>query len=90
MIVLNIIIDVKPGQEWAFLEITKPLIKNTRGEPGCHFYNIYRSSNQFVVIEHWANQKALASHNQSDHFTKFIKEARPYFSKELVTHTYKK
>jgi quinol monooxygenase YgiN len=55
--------------ERALLEMIEP----TRGEPGCIRYDLLRSLKgenytEFVFVEEWESEAALADHAQTPHF----------------------
>ena len=59
------------------------LISETRKEPGCQKYDLHEVTDQpgfFVMMEEWASEAALESHNASPHFNDFVTSAEPYFT----------
>ena len=64
-------LKVKEGQG-AELEATMTSLaaKVLENEPGCTQYQLCKSQNdnEYVMIERYADQEALASHGQTDHF----------------------
>ncbi|MDF7667637.1 putative quinol monooxygenase [Orbaceae bacterium ESL0727] len=78
---LNIIatIKVKPEFQAAFQPIFKKLVEGSRKEAGCVHYALNQSisdPNVYVVIETWASQQAIDSHNQEPHFVEFAQFAK--------------
>ncbi|WPR77313.1 putative quinol monooxygenase [Algoriphagus sp. NG3] len=59
------------------------LIDETRKEPGCQKYELHEVKDQpglYIMMEEWASEVALESHNTSGHFTNFVTSAEPYFT----------
>ncbi|NHI00259.1 putative quinol monooxygenase [Oceanimonas sp. MB9] len=59
------------------------MVSATQAEAGCLQYDCYdiaaeglpgvtSTGGDFVVIEHWRDEAALQSHNESDHFQAFV------------------
>lgn len=51
-----------------FLADILPLVAAARLEEGCLRYDLYESvekKNQFIMIENWKSQQAVAKHNQN-------------------------
>lgn len=67
-------VNVKEGQEKAFIEVTSRLVEATRQEAGCLFYTLYQSPlnpTEFVFLEEYADQAAFEVHAASAHFAAF-------------------
>lgn len=90
MIILNAFVEVIAGKEDEFLQATKPLIANTRKEPGNSFYQLYQDGNEFVFVEYWQDQQTLDLHSRSPHFKAFVELASPLFAKPLRIESYQK
>ena len=80
---LNIIatITVKPEYYAAFQPILKKLVEESRKEAGCIHYELNQSisnPNVYVVIESWASQAAIDSHNATPHFVEFATFAKDH------------
>lgn len=59
------------------------LVEETRKEPGCQKYDLHEVIDQpgiFIMMEEWASEAALETHNNSPHFNTFLASAEPYFA----------
>jgi quinol monooxygenase YgiN len=59
------------------------LIHETRKEPGCQRYDLHEVIDQpglFIMMEEWASEVALETHNASEHFTNFVASAEAYLT----------
>jgi len=68
-------IQVKKGEEKAFLEAAKPCVEATRKEKGCVAYDVHQDSEdstKFVFVEKWKSVKDLAAHFKEEHLQKFV------------------
>ncbi|OTN83831.1 hypothetical protein A5819_003650 [Enterococcus sp. 7E2_DIV0204] len=69
-VVVNIDFEVIPGMEEEFLKLVYYLIDDSLKEKGNISYRVFkeeRSTDRYVVIEHWENQKALNEHLSMPH-----------------------
>lgn len=67
--------NVQPDKKAEALSLFEVLISLTRQEDGCKGYDLAQSTedeNLLVVLESWADQKALDEHSASEHFTKIV------------------
>ena len=57
-----------------FIETAKELIEKSRKEKGCISYNLYESvdGKYLTFIEEWKDEKAIESHNNSEHFKAIV------------------
>ena len=84
-------VEVKAGQETAFLEVTKPLISGTRAEPGNISYTLYQSPNnplEFIFYEEYKDEAAFEAHANSAHFNAFAGAIPDMLAKELIIESY--
>ncbi len=74
-------LDVKPEKVDQFLELAENMVKETRKEPGCMTYILYKScftpENEFVFYEEYKDQKALDFHNESAYLKEFLSAIAP-------------
>lgn len=71
MVILIAQIQVKPGQDDAFLDAVKAVIAPSRAEAGCSQYTFHRetgASDHFVFYEQWQDQLAFDEHIASNHY----------------------
>ncbi|MDO5654090.1 MAG: putative quinol monooxygenase [Brachymonas sp.] len=67
---LLILIEVMPGKRNIQLEAYKKLKPLVLAEAGCLQYELFSDAsdeNKFVLVEKWASQRALDTHDQSEH-----------------------
>lgn len=91
MIILNAKITVKPGKRDEVISKMQKLIKATRAEPGCIYYELYASTedeNVLMMFEKWENRMALDSHIETEHFIAFGEEIEKYLAKEMENDAY--
>ncbi|WP_218933747.1 putative quinol monooxygenase [Rubripirellula lacrimiformis] len=56
------------------------IIQASRAEAGCQSYICHRNienADEIVVYEVWDDEAALQKHSQSEHFQRFLSEAKP-------------
>lgn len=73
------LVDVKPGQEDAFIAAAQKCVAASRQEPGVLHYDLWREAEgeqRFVFNELYADDAAVDAHMQSDHFKAFGMAAR--------------
>lgn len=86
MKIINATFFIKADKRSEFLSIIQPLIDASRLEKGNLSYDLYESidkANQFTMIEHWENQKAIDSYNETPLFKKLFL-ALPELSSDKV------
>ena len=82
---------VKPDSKEVFLEIAEKLIEGTRKESGNISYHLYEDlKNPFhlTFIEEWKDEEAIESHNNSEHFRKYVPMFAEYCEKPGTCHLY--
>ncbi|CAM3164839.1 ABM domain-containing protein [Sphingomonas antarctica] len=85
-------VQVKPGQEDAFVEAAGPCITASRAESGVLEYDLWREvdgEQRFVFNELYVDDAAVQTHMTSDHFKAFGAAARDLAAarpKITVTH----
>ena len=71
---LTVTYTVKEGELDAVLGAIRPLVEESRLEPGCLAYEAHRDSedgNRFLLYEQYEDEAALQAHADSDHFKKY-------------------
>ncbi len=65
---------VKQENKAKFIETANELIAKSRKENGCISYNLYESTDgkYLTFIEEWKDEKAIESHNNSEHFKAIV------------------
>ena len=76
MLIVSAKITTKPGKRDAFIKGAQPCIAATRKEDGCHFYELYASTenpNLVMYFEKWTDRAALDKHLKAPHMAEFDK-----------------
>ena len=72
------VLQGRPGQGAALLELWPGLSAQVRAEEGCLAYDLHRvqgDDDRFVVLERWASLEALAAHGRAPHMREFGNQA---------------
>ncbi|QQZ09936.1 putative quinol monooxygenase [Heyndrickxia vini] len=91
MIIVHATFQINPDKENLFLEEIQPLIAASREENGNISYSLQKdveNEHVFLMIEIWQDMQAVASHNSSDHFTKFVAKAKDFLTAPLEIKAY--
>lgn len=88
MIVLNVTYRCKPDMREDFLEriIAEGIDEASRGEEGnikYDYYIPYDGSDELLLIEKWRDEAALATHAETEHFSR-LKELKPIYVQETT------
>ena len=69
------------GKEDELKELLRHMVKPTRAEKGCRFYELFESSNLGILYfnELWESREALDAHMASSHFTEIFGKAKELF-----------
>lgn len=68
-----------------FLKLAENMVNKSIAENGCITYKLLREvnkENEFFIYEKYENEKAVESHNSSEHFKSFLNAVMPMLSKE--------
>ena len=74
MICLAVRLLAKAGMEKKVAEAFRPLIEQSRREPGCLMYVVHQRKDEprrFLVYEQYKDEAALEAHRESGHFRKY-------------------
>ncbi|PLS02243.1 putative quinol monooxygenase [Neobacillus cucumis] len=86
MIIIHATFHINPEKLDMFLEEIQPLIAASREENGNVSYRLQKdveNENVFTMVEVWKDMQAVASHNSSEHFTKFVAKAKEFLTAPL-------
>ncbi|GAA3516194.1 hypothetical protein GCM10022234_09190 [Aeromicrobium panaciterrae] len=81
MIVISGILEVAGHSADAFADLCRPLVEETRREPGCADYRFARSidnSAVFEIFEEFADQEAMDHHVRADHYRSWSRALRDF------------
>jgi len=81
MIFITAKFQIKPEDADRWPEITGPFTRATRGEPGCMWFDWYRSlddGNEYVLVEAFRDGEAGAAHVNSAHFKQAQRDLPPH------------
>jgi len=84
-ITLVAIVRARAGHEEAVAGILAAVVPPSQAEPGCRLYTLHRDQSdprRFVFIERWADQAALAEHEQTAHFLRLGQLLPPHVEGE--------
>lgn len=86
MKVINVSLTVQPDKIKEYEAFIDKLVKGSQSEAGnlsyAHFKKI-GSNNEYEIIEHWQDQKAVDIHNETPHFKEFLNHIGDYLEKDL-------
>lgn len=83
MILINVHCQVEPTRRQAFIAFLDDLVAKSRMDAGNLFYNYFVAGddpNAFLIVENWADDAAVAAHNQTAHLQNFIDHANDYLT----------
>lgn len=63
------------------------MVEKSRKDEGCLSYDLYQvegDTGHFVFIETWKDNAALEAHNQTEHFTRIVKQLTDMSYKEAI------
>ena len=83
---------IKNDKKEIFLKLAKELIAESRKENGCIAYDIYEGidGRSLTFIEEWKDEKAIESHNNSNHFKTIVPKLAEFVDGEMDVSLYKK
>lgn len=91
MIIIHAGFQVNPAKEEEFLNEIKSLIAASREESGNISYGLHKDTekeNVFTMVEVWKDAQAVASHNETAHFTSFVGRAKDFLTAPLDVKAY--
>ena len=86
MIIIHATFHINPEKQDMFLEEIQPVIVASREENGNISYRLQKDTeneNVFTMVEIWQDMQAVANHNSSEHFTKFVANAKDFLTAPL-------
>lgn len=92
MFLINAIFEIKETEREHFLQDINQLIESSRQETGCISYELFEATateNKFVMVETWADERAMELHNQNPVFQAFFQNVPNYVSAKPVVHVTK-
>ncbi|WP_057875760.1 putative quinol monooxygenase [Liquorilactobacillus aquaticus] len=87
MKVINVELTVKPELQAEYENFVNELVEHSAAEQGNISYSHFKKLNtdfEYEIIEHWKDQDAVASHNETPHFQKFLAHIGDYVTKAPV------
>lgn len=75
MIVLLAKSKLLEGKQQEFIAVAEKLVKATREEPGCAYYDLVQDAADetvFYFVEKYLDEAAVEAHKVSDHFQKYV------------------
>jgi quinol monooxygenase YgiN len=83
MIFITARFKVRPEHADRWMEIVREFTEATRAEPGCLWFDWFRSvddPNEYALVEAFADDAAGAAHVSSDHFRKAQQDLPPHLA----------
>jgi len=71
----------KEGAEDKMKELLSAMVKPSKAEDGCEFYEIVQYENnrrKFMAVETWRDEAALDGHKASQHYKTYKSSYEPY------------
>ncbi|WP_024955937.1 putative quinol monooxygenase [Sulfurospirillum arcachonense] len=66
--------------------LLKTMVQASKDEEGCLLYDIFQLKNEpkkFIVVESWADEKALDGHKASAHYNHYKSTFEPYCAEKF-------
>lgn len=85
-LIVNAVIRTRPGAGDALVEAFAPCIRGSRAEPGCRWYELFRSTEDpesFVVFEGWDDPEALEAHTRTPHYRDLLESTAGLLAREV-------
>ena len=77
----------KKGDEEKMKELLSAMVKPSKAEDGCIFYEIFQYENnprKFMAVETWRDEAALEGHKNSPHYKVYKSIYEPYCEKKYT------
>ncbi len=77
----------KPQSIEKMKELLNAMVKPSKSEEGCIFYEIFQYKNQpekFMAVETWRDERALNGHKHSEHYKIYKSSYEPYCAKKYT------
>jgi len=77
----------KEGSEVKMKELLSAMVRPSKAEEGCIFYEIFQYENnhrKFMAVETWENEAALDGHKASAHYAVYKSSYEPYCEKKYT------
>ena len=77
----------KEGDEQKMKELLSAMVKPSKAEDGCIFYEIFQYENnprKFMAVETWRDEAALEGHKNSPHYKIYKSSYEPYCEKKYT------
>jgi quinol monooxygenase YgiN len=77
----------KEGCELKMKELLSAMVKPSKAEEGCIFYEIFqyeKNPRKFMAVETWENEAALDGHKASSHYKVYKSSYEPYCEKKYT------
>ncbi|MBN2781879.1 MAG: antibiotic biosynthesis monooxygenase [Campylobacterales bacterium] len=77
----------KDGCEAKMKELLSAMVKSSKMEDGCIFYEIFVYENnlkKFMAVETWRDEAALDGHKASEHYAIYKSSYEPYCEKKYT------
>ncbi|GLB47621.1 hypothetical protein WR164_16000 [Philodulcilactobacillus myokoensis] len=85
MIAVNVRITIDPSKRAAYLKFIDNLVNKSLKDKGNLAYGHYQdvnNENNYLILEHWDNQKDLDAHLKTPHLINFKNHINDYTTKD--------
>ncbi|RFU64419.1 antibiotic biosynthesis monooxygenase [Peribacillus saganii] len=91
MIIIHAYFKVDPKQRQEFLEHVKQVMAPSQAEEGNITYEFFEKPDQlnsFVFVEKWKDQEAIQVHEETAHFTSFVKDIECFLLEAIYVESF--
>ncbi|WP_125711019.1 putative quinol monooxygenase [Companilactobacillus zhongbaensis] len=86
MKIINVSLKINPAKRSEYEAFIDKLVQGSRSEAGNVSYGHYKklgADDEYEIIEHWKDQAAVDSHNETPHFKEFLDHIGDYLAEDL-------
>jgi quinol monooxygenase YgiN len=91
MIIIHAFLKVDPNKRQDFLAHTQSVVSSSREEEGNISYQLFADAsidNEFVFLEMWKDEKAIETHEQTEHFKSFVQGLEQFLLEPIRVEKY--
>lgn len=80
-------LSIQEAKTEQFLQLANSMITKSNSENGCIIYKLLSEvdkENSFLIYEKYENEKAVETHNSSEHFKSFLNSVMPLVIKQPI------
>ncbi|SFC39746.1 Quinol monooxygenase YgiN [Bacillus sp. OV322] len=91
MMIIHAFLKVDPNKRQDFLAFTQSVVSSSREEEGNISYQLFADpsiDNEFVFLEMWKDEKAIETHEKTEHFKSFVQGLEQFLLEPLRVEKY--